>query len=133
MEKYLSLLIVGLIGGLNGMIVGFILLMAVDFVTGVLCALYHKSLKSKSGGLNSSVGFRGIIKKAAMIMCVIFGAQLDRMTGAGICRDVILAALSFNEGLSILENIGSMGIKLPAIIMSVLDKLQGGKGGKDDN
>lgn len=115
------------------MIYGFCLLMAVDFITGILCAIYHKSSKTTSGGLNSSVGFRGLVKKIGMVMAVIFGAQLDRMTGAGICRDIIVAALSFNEGVSILENIGAMGIKMPPVITSVLDKLQGGKGDKDAN
>ena len=131
MTNMIAAVAVGMFGRADALIKGFLVFMVIDYITGVLCACVKKSPKTGSGGLSSSAGLSGILKKGAMLLAVIFGQQLDRMTGAGICRDAVLAMLAFNEGVSILENLGHMGIKMPEIVLKVLDKVGGEKDEKN--
>ena len=90
-----------------------------DYITGVAAAFKTKTLKS-------SVGFEGLMKKGAIFLIVILAAQLDRITGnaAGVFRTATAFFFIANEGLSIVENVGEMGVKLPGFITGALTKLR---------
>ena len=90
-----------------------------DYVTGVAAAFKTKILKS-------SVGFEGLMKKGAIFLIVILAAQLDRITGndAGVFRASTAFFFIANDGLSMVENVGEMGVKLPKFITSALTKLR---------
>ena len=55
------------IGGVDGFMTALIILMALDYITGIMCAIVDKKL-------SSSIGFKGIFKKMLIIMLV--GAQM---------------------------------------------------------
>jgi len=118
-------ILAGLLGGFDHMIKALIVFMAIDFISGWLAAAVFKaSKKTKTGRLSSSAGFRGLIKKGCIILMVIVAVHLDGLLGTNsLTRDAIIIAFSANELLSILENMGSMGIKMPDVLVNALEML----------
>lgn len=121
-----------LFGGWDATLQVLVGLMAADYITGVLVALlWQKSNKSETGALDSKAGFRGICKKCMILLLVWLGVMLDRATGAGVFRTMIVLFFIGNEGLSLLENLGLMGVKYPAFLERALESLRqkGDEGG----
>jgi len=118
-----------LLGGFDHMITALIVFMAVDIISGWLAAAFFKaSSKTESGRLSSSVGFRGLVKKGCILMLVVVAVHLDGLLGTNsLTRDAVIIAFSVNELLSILENMGKMGIKLPDALKNALDILNKSK------
>jgi len=114
-----------LLGGFDHMLMALIVFMAVDTISGWLAAIFFKaSKKTKSGRLSSSAGFRGLVKKGCVLMLVVVAVHLDGLLGTNsLTRDAVIIAFSANELLSILENMGTMGIKLPDVLVNALDIL----------
>ena len=108
-----------LLGGWDKSLEILLIFIIMDYVTGIAAAFKTKTLKS-------SVGFEGLMKKGAIFLIVILAAQLDRITGndAGVFRASTAFFFIANDGLSIVENVGEMGIKLPKFITSALTKLR---------
>lgn len=91
---------------------------AIDYVTGVMCAIVDKKL-------SSAVGFKGIFKKILIFALVGVGHILDTMvigTGSVLRTAVIFFYLS-NEGISLIENAGYLGLPIPAKLKAVLEQL----------
>ena len=107
-----------LLGGWDKSLEILLIFIALDYLTGVAAAFKTKTLKS-------STGFEGLLKKGTIFLVVILAAQLDRITGntTGIFRTSTAFFFVANEGLSILENVAEMGVKLPKILTSALSKL----------
>lgn len=98
---------------------------AIDYITGLCVAgIFHNSPKTNNGALESRAGFKGLIRKCAIFLCVLLGASLDRLLSANYLRDGICYGYIVNEIISILENFGLMGVKYPAIINKALEILQ---------
>ena len=96
------------------------LLMAIvlDYVTGIIKAYITKNL-------SSSIGFRGIIKKVAILLLVMLAVIIDRITGeSGAVRTLVIYYFVANEGLSIVENLGQSGIPIPKSIKNALKALK---------
>ena len=78
------------------------------------------------GKLSSAVGFRGLLKKVAIFLLVAVGVMVDRVIPA--TNEAVRSAVIFfyiaNEGLSILENAGELGLPLPAALKKSLEKMQ---------
>ena len=108
-----------LLGGWDKSLEILLIFIIMDYVTGVAAAFKTKTLRS-------SVGFEGLMKKGAIFLIVILAAQLDRITGnaAGVFRTATAFFFIANEGLSIVENVGEMGVKLPGFITGALTKLR---------
>lgn len=108
-----------LIGGWDSSIEILLIVIALDYLTGVACALKTKTL-------SSSAGYKGLVKKATIFIIVILAAQLDKMVNANNSLFRNCTALFFvaNDSLSILENVGKMGMKLPTFLKTTLIKLQ---------
>ena len=122
------------LGGWDASLQVLIALMVADYLTGVLvAAVWHKSNKSSSGTLNSVAGFKGILKKCMILMLVWIGVLLDNATGASYIRMAVILFFIGNEGISLLENLGLMGVPFPAFLRRALEALrdQGDKG-KDE-
>lgn len=103
-------------------LVGF---MAADYITGLLvAAVWHKSSKSASGALESNACFKGLLKKAVILLIVWLAAMLDRVTGSGFVRTAVCLFYIGNEGLSILENSVIMGVSWPESIKNVLEVMK---------
>lgn len=100
-------------------------MIVIDYITGLCVAgIFRNSPKTVNGALESRAGFKGIIRKCVIFLCVLLGASLDRLLGTNYLRDGICYGYIVNELISILENFGLMGVKYPAIITKALEILQ---------
>lgn len=114
----------GIVGGFFSFILGgwdalakiLIIFMVLDYITGVLGAVYNQKLCSGKG-------FKGIIKKACILLTVCVGAMMQEFLQIPV-RDIVVTFFVVNEGLSIVENIGKI-IALPAVIQQTLEALRG--------
>lgn len=101
--------------------------MTVDYVTGILCGFMGKSPKTEHGGLSSSEAFKGLLKKALILLVVLLAALLDKAVsmGTGITFEAVAGATALwfiaSEGFSIVENAASMGIPIPQILLQALE------------
>lgn len=124
------------LGGWDASLQVLIALMVADYITGVLvAAVWHKSSKSSSGTLNSVAGFKGILQKCAILSLVWIGVLLDNATGANYIRTAVVLFFIGNEGISLLENLGLMGVPFPAFLQRALEALRdkGDKGNEGGN
>ena len=108
------------VGGMDGMMIALIVLMALDYVTGVMCAVIDKKL-------SSAVGFKGICKKVLILMLVGVANVVDlHVVGSGaVLRGAVIAFYLSNEGLSLLENAAHVGLPVPDKLKDVLAQLHG--------
>ena len=113
-----------LVGGLDTPILALILCMGVDYLTGLIVAgIFHTSPKTKGGGLDSQVGWRGLARKFVTLLIVVVANLADVLLGLHYVRDAVIAAFCANECISILENAGLMGIRIPKVLTAALEKL----------
>lgn len=104
------------------LLVGF---MAADYITGLLVAgVFHRSGKTESGTLSSRAGYLGLARKCATLLPVFLGAMLDRAAGSDFVRPAVCLFFAANEGLSVLENLGLMGLPYPAFLRNMLEALK---------
>lgn len=124
--KYYLNTIVGLIGGLFVVLFGgsskvleiLIYMMVLDYVTGVICALYSKTLSSK-------VGFRGLFKKIFILVICAVAFQVDNLLNAnGIIQNASIVFYISNEAISILENGAKMGLPIPEKLRNAIAALK---------
>lgn len=102
-----------------------VVFMIIDWVTGfMVAAFWHKSNKTGSGALSSSVGFKGLCRKIVVLFMVLISNLLDRVTGTNFIRDAVVIAYIVNETVSILENVGTMGVPIPRIVTKTIDALK---------
>lgn len=123
--------VTALIGEWDGALITLLLFMAADWLTGLTVAgVFHRSPKSRNGALESRIGLKGLCRKGAMLLVVLIAYRLDLMAGLhGVLRTAAIVALVCNEALSVLENVGLMGVKYPEIINRVIRQLLGEKSG----
>ena len=113
-----------LFGGWDASIITLCIFMAIDYITGVIVAgVFHKSTHSKTGGLESKAGWKGLAKKSVSLLFVVIAVRLDMLVGANYIRDAVCIAFISNELISIIENAGLMGLPIPAIITKAIDIL----------
>lgn len=112
------------VGGFDTPILALILCMGVDYVTGLIVAgVFHTSPKTKSGGLDSRVGWKGLARKFVTLLMVVVANLADILLGLHYIRDAVIIAFCANECISILENAGLMGIRIPKVLTAALEKL----------
>lgn len=106
------------LGGLDGLLIALLVFMALDYVTGVMSAVMDKKL-------SSAVGFKGICKKALILMLVGLANVIDlHVIGTGSAlRGAVIAFYLSNEGLSLLENASYIGLPVPDRLKEVLSQL----------
>ena len=106
------------LGGCDGLLLALVLFAVADYITGVMCAVADKKLSSE-------VGFKGICRKVIIFMLVGVAHVIDVnviATGSVLRTAVIFFYLS-NEGVSLLENAGHLGLPLPEKLKIVLEQL----------
>lgn len=117
--------IVYYLGGLDTALKTLLILMVLDYITGVCKAIVNKEI-------NSIIGAKGIIKKVGYLVIVAVSVLLDAVVGdTGAIRNLVVYFFVANEGISILENWGKMGLPLPKKIMEVLEQIKNENGGKE--
>lgn len=106
-----------------------VLLMAVDYITGLMVAgIFHTSGKSASGGLESRAGWKGLCRKGVVLLIVLVAQCVDNLLGSSVARDAVVIGYCINEIISITENAGLMGVPVPEKLQAAIEVLQG----KDD-
>lgn len=127
MDKTLSALAAGagawfgfLFGEIDGIFTALLIFLVTDYITGILSAW-------KAKRLSSAEGFHGILKKMSVLVCVMVANVLDRNVlgnGAAV-RSMVIFFFLANEGLSILENLGEIGVPIPKKLIESIEKLRG--------
>lgn len=121
--------IASLLGGWNGAMTTLVILMLIDYVTGIIVAgVFHASPKSSGGALSSAVGFKGICRKFVILLIVVVACRVDLLLDTNIIRDATCIGFCANELVSITENAGLMGIPLPRKLVEAIEVLRGDNG-----
>lgn len=106
------------LGGCDGLIIALVVFVAVDYLTGVMCAISDKKLSGE-------VGFQGICRKVLIFLLVGIAHILDaQVIGTGsVLRTAVIFFYLSNEGVSLLENAAHLGLPVPEKIKTVLEQL----------
>ena len=106
------------LGGCDGLFYALLAFVVIDYVTDVMCAITDKKL-------SSAVGFKGICRKVLIFLLVGVANILDlHVIGTGsVLRTAVIFFYISNEGVSLLENAGHLGLPIPAKIKTVLEQL----------
>ena len=129
MEKIFNVVSVttGILGGLVASLFGawdkflcaLLVLMILDYITGIIKAVYTKTL-------SSDIGFKGLLKKIAILIIVVLGNVLQQLVGENIAiREIVIVFYIANEGISILENLAVVIPVMPDKLKEVLLQLRG--------
>lgn len=117
--------ICNLLGGGDAVLKFLLLLMILDYLTGLATALiFKKSLKTETGAASSNIGFKGICKKIMMLFMVLVAYKADAMLGLDYIRSSAILAFIINELVSLVENAGLMGVKIPPVLLNLIDVLK---------
>ena len=106
------------LGGCDGLLYALIAFVVIDYVTGVMCAIINREL-------SSAVGFKGIFRKVMIFLLVGIANIIDvQVIGTGaVLRTAVIFFYISNEGVSLLENAGHLGLPIPEKIKTVLEQL----------
>lgn len=117
-----------LFGELDGLMVALIAFICLDYVTGVIVgAVKHK--------LSSQTSFTGLVKKALILVIVAVAHIVDQQILGGensVFRSAACCLYIANEGLSILENCGKLGVPYPKKLKQILEQLRDKDDEKED-
>ena len=105
-------------GGVDGFFFVLLAFVVADYITGVMVAITEKKL-------SSSVGFKGIFRKIIIFVLVGVANLLDVhvLGAAAVLRTAVIFFYISNEGVSLLENAGRLGVKYPQKLKDVLAQL----------
>ena len=106
------------LGGCDGLLIALVMFVVMDYISGVMCAIADKTLSSE-------VGFKGLCRKVLIFVLVGIANILDvQVIGTGsVLRTAIIFFYISNEGISLLENAGYLGLPIPEKIKTVLEQL----------
>lgn len=107
-----------LMGGLDIAFYSLIIVIVIDYLTGIGSAIYNNELSSK-------IGFKGIIKKFCYLLIVALSVVIDKLLGqSGLIRSLVIYFFVANDGLSIIENMAKMNVKLPQKLIDTLEQIK---------
>lgn len=112
--------IAGAMGGWDATLKVLVVMMIVDYLSGLMAAAMGRSDKTEYGGLSSRAGFVGLGKKGLMLAVVWMATMLDAAMGTAMCRDAACWFYIANEGISVLENLDHVGVPFPGKIKELL-------------
>lgn len=106
------------LGGCDGLLFTLLIFVIADYVTGIMCAIGDKKLSSE-------VGFRGICRKVMIFILVGIAQMIDVnvIARGSVLRSAVIFFYLSNEGVSVLENAGHLGLPIPEKLMEVLEQL----------
>lgn len=105
-------------GPWDALIIALVVFVILDYITGIAKAAICRELSSKAG-------FHGLLKKVAIFVLVAIGTVMDSVIPAAnhAIRSAVIMFYIANEGLSILENAGEIGLPMPEALRTALKKL----------
>lgn len=105
------------LGGWDVILKALVALVILDYITGVLKAIYTKKL-------SSAVGFKGLIRKTIIFIVVATAVIIRSVVGNAIpLREIVIMFFICNEGISLLEN-SSEFIPIPDKLKETLIQLR---------
>lgn len=115
----------GFLGGMDGIMYALTAFIGIDYITGVAVAVKQKKLSSE-------VGFWGLVRKGCILLLIGIAHYIDKFVicSGDVTRTVTAMYYIGNEGVSVLENCGNLGLLLPPKLIDVLEQIK--KSGKDD-
>ena len=121
-------------GGWDMALTSLVIFMTIDFVLGVMAAgVFHKSKKSDTGALSSSVGWKGLCKKLITLLLVVVSHRMDLMMGTDYIRTGVAFGFMFFELVSILELAKLMDVPLPKILYDAVEMIGEKVGIREDD
>ena len=116
------------LGGCDGLLYALIAFVVIDYITGVMCAIIDRKL-------SSAVGFKGIFRKVLIFLLVGIANIIDvQVIGTGaVLRTAVIFFYISNEGVSLLENAGHLGLPIPQKMKDVLEQLHDKSEGVSDD
>ena len=133
--NYIKLFAMTVIGGVGGWIIELfggwtedlttlLIFMGVDYFLGLLIAgFWKKSNKSETGTLSSWSAWKGLCRKGVSLLVVLIAHRLDLTLSLSYIKTAVIIALIANEGLSIMENLGIMGVPFSPVIQNAIEIL----------
>ncbi len=123
-----GMMAVGFLHGLKGegstSLVLLVCLMAADYLSGLAAAMLHKSDKTPSGGISSEAGWKGLLKKAMILLVVLVAMLLDRTSAqpTHMFQSAVTWFYISNEAISLLENLSKAGVPIPRRFRTLLEQ-----------
>ena len=110
--------LVYILGGFDVALKSLIIIVIIDYLTGVGSAYYNKKVSSKKG-------LKGIIKKFCYFLIVALAVVIDNLMGqSGVIRTLVIYFFVANDGISIVENMAEMDVKLPKKLIESLEDMK---------
>jgi len=97
-----------------------VLMMLLDVLAGICAAVVTRSV-------SSTVSYRGMARKAIMLILVGVGAALEPYSSGLPLSRLVAMAFLVTEAISILENAARAGVPVPALLQDLLIKLKSGE------
>lgn len=113
------------LGGLDVKLKALLICMILDYVSGLMVALIFKnSTKTETGGAQSQAGFKGLAKKICILLLIMGVNLIDQVLNTnGFFRNAVVVGFFANEIISLVENAGLMGLKIPPAMTDAIDIL----------
>ena len=107
------------VGGWDGFLYALVVFVAMDYLTGIMCATADKNLSSE-------IGAKGIFKKVFIFALVGVAHTIDTylISGGGAVRTAVIFFFINNEGISMLENAARLGLPIPPNLKNILKELR---------
>lgn len=112
--------VLALIGGWDTALQVLVIMVVIDYITGLSAAWYERRL-------DSDKGLWGISKKIFLFIPVVIAYWLDILLGKEVLRNMAIFFYISNEGLSILENLARLGVKIPDFLRKALEMINNQK------
>lgn len=117
----------GFLGGMDGIMYALLAFITIDYLTGIAVAVKRRELSSE-------IGFWGLVRKVCILALVGVANLIDVnvIANGNVFRTAVAAYYIGNEGISLMENIGNLGVVLPKKLYDVLAQLKN-ENDKEDN
>jgi len=113
-----------LFGGIDMHMYALFYAMVFDFILGIVGAMiFHSSNKTNTGRLSSDACIKGLIKKCAVFFAVALCYRIDCMLQIDYLRNAAIIGFVMSETISIIENLGLMGVPIPKSLKNVIEVL----------
>ena len=125
------------LGALTVPIVVLLVMMVIDYLSGMAAAWAQ-------GVLSSKIGAKGIIKKVGYMALIVVAMGVDYLICSGISAAsldigynmwfglLVAVWLIINEMISILENLDRLDVPIPGFLRAIVRKLKISADGKDE-
>jgi toxin secretion/phage lysis holin len=112
------------LGGWDMALQVLVAMVVLDYITGITLAVFEKKLSSE-------IGFKGLFKKMMIFALVYLSVLLDQATNTDIVRTLTIMFYIANEGISVLENAGKLGVPYPEPLINILVQLKQKNNGEE--